>query len=238
MPAVLARLEDPENPRAGFSEKDVRATLRAMRVSISAKELGRLMLRLRRSPIAPAPEMVESVRSQLGDRKPEEKFIRETINELGLTLTYRQTKGLLSAFRTLVPPSQLSDELMDALREKTEGMRLNRDSVRAVLSSLGYRLRDDDHFLVTKILRDEASVRPVGMSSSTIALAEFLAKKTGVRLETVVRRALTDSAFGMLDRGDLRFDKRGRSYAAVAQVRLALQAIDPASRPRESDAGD
>ncbi|WP_321817006.1 MULTISPECIES: hypothetical protein [unclassified Paraburkholderia] len=236
LPQILKRLYNPKNPNETHKEADVRAVLRKMQVNISGRDLSLLMLKLRRIPIEPSAEMVDAVAARLGGRDRKPRFVRQAVKELGLKLSYREMIGLICRVKEVrIPSSQISHQVIDAVSDKMDAAPVSRDRVVAALSSLGLRVKRDEQMNLTRVLRDAQAGNTVRVTTETLNFARFLSKKTGANVETVVRRALIDSAFGMLDRGNLRFDARGRDSRSLTGLRMALQTIAPEAQDREID---
>lgn len=234
VPTLLKRFGDPADPTVGFPDGQIRAMLRDLGIVLRAGDFNKLALALRRTPIPPTPEVLAQVRAQLGERKPTKTNLRAAVDELGLSLTYRQMIGLYQHIvdRATTP---ISDAVIASLRSKSAGRPLTRESISELAASLGYKFLQKDIAQVTRLLRLEAAQEPVVMNRPALELAKMLAKKTGVPIETVFHRALVDSALGMLDNQRFQFDPRGRDPLSVQQVRLRIQIVDPASLPREVD---
>ncbi|KAH0426693.1 hypothetical protein [Paraburkholderia fungorum] len=235
VPPLLKRFGDPADPNVGFPDSQIRAELRGMGVVLRAGDFNKLALALRRTPIAPTSEVLARVRAQLGERKPTKTNLKLAVEELGLSLTYRQMIGL---YLNVVDreTTAITDEVLANLRAKSVGRPLTRESIGELAAALGYKFLQKDIAQVTRLLRLDAAQEPVVMNRPTLELAKMLAKKTGVSIETVFHRALVDSSLGMLDHQRFQFDPRGRDPLSVQQVRLRIQVIDPASLPREIDA--
>lgn len=234
VPLLLNRFGDPTDPNVGFPESQIRAKLRELGVVLRARDLDRLALALRRTPIPPTTEVLARVRVQLGERKPTKANLRLAVDELGMSLSYRQMIGLYVHIvdrETTV----ITEEVLANLRAKSAGRPLTRKSIGDLAASLGYQFLQKDIAQVTRLLRVDAAQEPIVMNRPALELAKLLAKKSGVPIETVFHRALVDCALGMLDHQRFQFDPRGRDPLSVQQVRLRLQVIDPASLRREVD---
>ncbi|HJP69107.1 MAG TPA: hypothetical protein VJ846_09415 [Sphingomicrobium sp.] len=234
VPLLLKRFGDPTDPNVGFPESQIRAKLREMGVVLRARELDKLALALRRTPISPTDEVLARVRAQLGERKPTKMNLRLAVDELGLSMTYRQMIGL---YVHIVDreTTAITEEVLSNLRAKSAGRPLTRKSIGELAAALGYQFMQKDIAQLTRLLRVDAAREPVVMNRQALELAKLLAKKSGVPIETVFHRALVDCALGMLDHQRFQFDPRGRDPLSVQQVRLRLQVIDPASLHREVD---
>jgi hypothetical protein len=234
VPTLLKRFGDPTDPTVGFPDNQIRAALRDMGVVLRAGDFNKLALALRRTPIVPNGELLAQVRAQLGERKPTKTNLRLAVEEIGLSLTYRQMIGL---YQHVVDreTTAITDDVVANLRAKSVGRPLTRESIGELAAALGYKFLQKDIAQVTRLLRLDAAQEPVAMNRPTLDLAKMLAKKTGVSIETVFHRALVDSALGMLDHQRFQFDPRGRDPLSVQQVRLRIQVVDPASLPREVD---
>lgn len=234
VPILLKKFGDPTDPSVGFPDGQIRAVLRDIGVVLRAGDFNKLALALRRTPIPPTAELLNQVRGHLGERKPTKTNLRVAVEELGLSLTYRQMIGLyLHVVDRATTP--ITDDVLANLRAKSAGRALTRESIAELAASLGYKFLQKDIAQVTRLLRLDAAQEPVVMNRPTLDLAKMLAKKTGVSIETVFHRALVDSALGMLDHQRFQFDPRGRDPLSVQQVRLRIQVVDPASLPREVD---
>lgn len=234
VPVLLKRFGDPNDPKVGFPESQIRAKLREMGMVLRARDLDKLALALRRTPIAPSAEALGRVRAQLGERRPTKENLRLAVEELGMTMTYREMIGL---YLHIVDreTTAITEEVLSSMRIKTAGRPLTRKSIGEVAAALGYQFLQKDIAQLTRLLRVDAAREPVVMNRPALELAKLLAKKSGVPIETVFHRALVDCALGMLDHQRFHFDPRGRDPLSVQQVRLRLQVIDPASLHREVD---
>ncbi|KAF7956311.1 hypothetical protein AWV80_38600 [Cupriavidus sp. UYMU48A] len=123
VPLLLNRFGDPTDPNVGFPESQIRAKLRELGVVLRARDLDRLALALRRTPIPPTTEVLAQVRVQLGERKPTKANLRLAVDELGMSLSYRQMIGLyvhIADRETTV----ITEEVLANLRAKSAGRRL------------------------------------------------------------------------------------------------------------------